>query len=187
MSTTDTAKEKLGQASGQAQQKTQELRGQAGSRVREQVDTRSTQAGEQVTSIAQAVRTTSDQLRSQGKERPAKLAEHAADRAERLGGYLQESDGERILGDVENFARRQPWLIAAAFAALGFLAARFVKTSSGGDGQQAGEGYAVAAWDQPPPVEEAPVPGALEATPPLAEPSAPPATGPLTGRPGSPS
>ncbi len=181
MSTTDTAKEKLGQASGQAQETAQELRSRAGTRLRDQVDTRSTQAGEELASLAEAVRTTSDQLRSQGKERPAKLTEQAAERAERLGGYLQESDGERIVSDVENFARRQPWLIAAAFAALGFLAARLVKASSGGDDQQAREGYSVAAWDEPPRAGEAPVPTVVGTNPPLAEPLPPPPSGPLAG------
>lgn len=125
-------REKAKPALGPAREKAQELRGQAGSRLRQQVDTRSTDTGEQVRSVAGAVRTTSEQFRSQGQERPAKVAEQAAERAERLGGYLVESDADRILGDVQDFARRQPWLVAALGAALGFLTARFVKASSGG-------------------------------------------------------
>lgn len=140
-STTGSAKEKLGQASGQAQEKAQEkaqqLRGQASGKLRDQVDTRSTQAGEQVRSVADAVRSTGEQLRGQGKDGPAKAADRAADAAERLGAYLVESDADRILGDVQNFARRQPWMIAAGGAALGFVAARFVRASA--DGEQAAD------------------------------------------------
>ena len=143
MSESNAAKEKLGQASGQVQEKAQpamgqarekaeEVRAQAGSRLREQVDNRSTQAGEQVQSLADAVRSSGEQLRSQGQERPAKVVEQAAERAERLGAYLRESDADRILGDLEDFARRQPWLVAVVGAGVGFFAARFLKASSRG-------------------------------------------------------
>jgi hypothetical protein len=60
------------------------------------------------------MRDMSGQLRSQGDDLPARLTGDVADRAERLGGYLRESDAERMLGDVEDFGRRQPWLMAAA-------------------------------------------------------------------------
>ncbi|HEV7774217.1 MAG TPA: hypothetical protein VGO48_13125 [Conexibacter sp.] len=78
------------------------------SRIREQVDQRSTQAGEQVSSSAHALRSTSERLREEGQDGPARAAERAADQAERLGGYLTESNADRILGDVEDFGRRQP-------------------------------------------------------------------------------
>jgi vacuolar-type H+-ATPase subunit H len=122
--------EKAQPAVDQAREKTQELRGQAGGRLREQVDTRSTQAGEQVTSMADAMRRTGEQLRSDGKEGPAKVTDQAAERAERLGGYLRDSDADQILGDVERFARRQPWAVAAGGVVLGFIASRFLKASS---------------------------------------------------------
>jgi hypothetical protein len=70
------------------------------------------------------------QLRRQGKDTPARYAEQAADRAERLGNYLKDSDGETILRDVEEFARRKPWAVAAGGLALGFAASRLLKASS---------------------------------------------------------
>jgi hypothetical protein len=76
------------------------------------------------------VRAVGASLREQGKDQPAKLAEQAADRAERLGSYLQESDADRILGDVEDFGRRQPWAVIAGGVALGLVASRFLKASS---------------------------------------------------------
>ena len=69
-------------------------------------------------------------LREQGKDQPAKLADQAADRAERLGSYLEESDADRILGDVEDFGRRQPWAVIAGGIAVGLVASRFLKASS---------------------------------------------------------
>jgi hypothetical protein len=59
------------------------------------------------------------------------VIEAVADRGERLGTYLVGADGQRLLRDVEGFARRQPWLIAGAGALAGFLTSRFVKASSG--------------------------------------------------------
>jgi hypothetical protein len=117
-------------AAEQAQEKAKQAAGEARSRVRDQVDQRSTQAGEQVSSAAQDVRSVGEELRRQGKDQPARMADQAADRAERLGSYLQESDADRILRDVEEFGRRQPWAMVAGGLALGFVASRFLKASS---------------------------------------------------------
>jgi gas vesicle protein len=125
----------------QAQEKAQEVRdkageqvrnvsGQARDRVRGQVDERSTQVGQQVSTQASDLRTVADQLREQGKDQPAKLVEQVADRADRAGSWLTESDADRILGDVEDFARSKPWAVAAGGLALGFMASRMLKASS---------------------------------------------------------
>lgn len=126
----DGVQDKAREAAGQVQEKAQEAAGQAKGRVREQVDQRSTTAGEQVHSAAQDARSVAEELRSKGKEQPAKYAEQAADRAERLGAYLKDSDADKILGDVEDFARRQPMAVLAGGLALGFAASRFLKASS---------------------------------------------------------
>jgi hypothetical protein len=115
---------------GQVQERAQQAGGQTRERVREQIDTRSTQAGEQIQVTAQAMRRASTELRDAGKEGPANLINQVAERGERLGGYLSEASGERILRDVEDVARRQPWLIAGGSVVLGFLGSRFMKASS---------------------------------------------------------
>ena len=124
------AKGKAQEVAGQAQEKAQQAAGQAKGRLRGQVDQRSTQAGERVASAAQDARSIGGELRRQGKEQPARLADQAAERAERLGTYLQESDADRILRDVEDYGRKQPWAIVAGGLALGFLGSRFLKASS---------------------------------------------------------
>jgi hypothetical protein len=129
-SATDQAKEKAQQATGAAREQAQQAAGHAKGALRNQVDQRSTLAGERVGTFASDVRTVGDQLRQQGKEQPAKLADQAAERAERLGSYLKESDADRILGDLEDFGRRQPWAVIAGGVALGFVASRFLKASS---------------------------------------------------------
>ena len=126
---TSQAQEKAQEIAGQAQEKAQEAAGQAKDQLRTQVDQRSTQAGEQVTSTASDIRTVSESLREQGKDKPAQLAEQAADRVERVGSYLTDNDADRILSDVEDFARRQPLAVIAGGIALGFAASRFLKAS----------------------------------------------------------
>ena len=122
-STTDQVKEK-------AREQTQQAAGQAREGVRSQVDRRSTEAGQRVGGFASDARSVSEELRKQGKDQPAKLAEQAADRAERLGDYLKQSDADRILGDVEDFGRRQPWAVIVGGLALGIVASRLLKASS---------------------------------------------------------
>jgi hypothetical protein len=118
------------QAKEKAQETAQQAAGQAKGRIREQVDQRSTEAGERVSGVAQDVRSVGEELRRQGKGQPAKLADQAAQRAESLGSYLTRSDGDTILRDVEDFGRRQPWAVIAGGLALGFAASRFLKASS---------------------------------------------------------
>ena len=144
-SATSQAKQKIENAGGEVRQqvghKAQELRSQAGEGVRQQLDGRSTQAGEQVSATANALRRVGGQLREEGNTTTAQYAEQAAQPVERLGRYLTEADGERLLRDAEQFARRRPWVAVAGGAALGFLAARFIKASSTHDAAAEQSGY----------------------------------------------
>lgn len=125
------AKEKVEQVQQQAGEKAQQLRSQAGSKLRAELDTRSTQAGEQVSSTAEALRKVSQELRSEQNEQPARLVEQAANGADRLGRYLSQADADQILRDLQGFAQRRPRVVVIAGAAAGFLVSRFVKASSG--------------------------------------------------------
>ena len=98
--------------------------------VRDQVDRRSTQAGEQASGVAHTLRQTAAQARGEGNDQQARLAEQGADRLERLGGYLTDADGDEILWRVEDVARRQPLLVAGAGLLLGIAFARVLKASS---------------------------------------------------------
>jgi hypothetical protein len=126
----DQAKEKAQQAMEMAQGKAQGAADQARGRLREQVDQRSTQLGDQVASNAGAVRSIAEQLRGQGKDKPAQVVDQVAERGERLGGYLKHSDTDGILDDVEEFGRQRPWAMALGGLALGLAASRMLKASS---------------------------------------------------------
>ena len=109
------AQDKAHEAAGQAQEKAQQAAGQVKEQARTQVDQRSTQAGEQVSQQAGDIRTVAEKLREEGKDGPAKVAEQAADRIEKVGSYLKQSDADRLLGDVEDFARQRPMAVVAAW------------------------------------------------------------------------
>jgi hypothetical protein len=127
----DQVKEQVHDKAQVAKDKARGALGQTRGRVSQQVDQRSTEAGERIAGTASDVRSIADELRRQGKDAPANLAEQVAGQADRVGDYLKGASGDRILLDVEDFARRQPMLVAAGALALGFAASRFLKASSG--------------------------------------------------------
>jgi hypothetical protein len=118
-----------------AKEKAQDVKAQAGEQVRKQFDERSTQAGDQLSQQVQDVRAVGDQLREQGKDGPAKLADQVADRGERLSSYLRDSDADRLIRDLEDFGRQRPLAVVAAGVVAGFAASRFLKASSRSRGQ----------------------------------------------------
>jgi hypothetical protein len=124
------AQEKAQDVAGQAQEKAREAAGNAQESIRQQIDDRSTQAGERVGSTAQDLRSVGEELRKQGKDTPAKLADRAAEQTEKVGSYLKDNGPDQMLEDVEDFGRQRPWAVLAGGMAAGILAARFLKASS---------------------------------------------------------
>lgn len=113
-----------------AQDAQQQVKETAQTSVREQVDTRSTQAGEQVSATALALRTTSRSLHEEGQDAPARAADQLAGYAERIGDYLTKTDGEQLLRDAEEFGRRQPLAAIGLGLVAGIAGARLLKASS---------------------------------------------------------
>lgn len=129
-SATEQAKQGAQQATEQVKGAAREGAQQARDRARDEVDRRSTEAGEQVSATADAIRQASSHLREQGQDQPARLVEQAAGHVERAGSWLQDSDGDRILNDVEDFARRNPMAVIAGGVVVGFALSRLLKASS---------------------------------------------------------
>jgi hypothetical protein len=129
-STTGQVKDQVRDKAQLAQDKAKGALGQARGQLRDQIDQRSTQAGERVSNTAADVRSIADELRQQGKDTPARMVDQVAGQAERFGEYLKGASGDRVLRDVEGFARSKPWLVAAGGLALGFAASRVLKASS---------------------------------------------------------
>ena len=124
------ASTKVQEAASVAQEKASEVREQGSARLRDQFDQRSTQAGSQVRSLAEALRRSGNDLQSEGNSGAAQLPNQTADRLERLGSYLEEMSGDDVMRDIESFARRRPWMLAGVGLLAGVAAARFMKASS---------------------------------------------------------
>jgi hypothetical protein len=167
-STTEQVKDQVREQAQVAQDRVRGAAGQTRSRLRDQVDQRSTRAGERLSGTATDVRSVAEELRRQGKDTPARLAEQAAGQTDRVADYLKGASGERLLRDIEDFARSNPWAVAAGGLMLGFTASRFLKASSSRRYQAAQTSY--------PTYEEAEV-GPY----PVAEPAAPVADVPVVG------
>jgi hypothetical protein len=165
--TGEQVKDKAAEVAGQAQEKAQQAAGQARDQVRTQIDQRSTDAGHKVSAQAGDLRDVGEQLRQQGKDGPARLADQAAGHVERAGSWLTESDADKILHDVEDAARSNPWAVVAGGIALGFAASRFLKASSSERYQARSGGTPSPAATMPPPQ---PVPPALPRVPEAGEP-----------------
>jgi hypothetical protein len=95
------------------------------------IDDRTSQLGKQIEAGAQELRKVGEQLRENAAgSLAAGYVEQGAQFVEELGRYLEDADSERLIADLENYARKQPWVIAGAALMLGFATSRFLKASS---------------------------------------------------------
>ncbi len=124
------AKQQTQQLAQQARQQAGELANRGGEQVKGQLANQKHQAAQRMTPVQTALRETGQQLRNQGQGPVAEYADKAADQVERFSGYLRETDVDEIMDEVRNFARSRPALFLGSAAALGFLATRFLKSSS---------------------------------------------------------
>ena len=111
--------------SEQARTATRQAREKAGTAFTE----RKTEVAGQVSSVADAVRTSSSQLRGSGHDQIAGITESLAEQAERAASYLRDADLRSIRRDFEDLARRQPMLVIGGALALGLIGARFLRSS----------------------------------------------------------
>jgi hypothetical protein len=128
-----------GQAQGQggfvdaAKEKIQRLASQARETAGEQVESRfstgKTRATQTLGTVAQTLKSSSQQLRDQQESGMGKYADQAANKIEELSRYLENASLNDVAGRIENFARREPALFIGGAVALGFLGARFLKSS----------------------------------------------------------
>jgi hypothetical protein len=113
---------------------------------------------EQKGTVAGGLTTVADSIKQVGEnltstEEPNKITETAAkytnslaEQIENISGYFERKDVRDMVRDVESFARRYPAYFIGGAVALGFLAARFLKSSSpkqlsGGTGRTFNEDY----------------------------------------------
>jgi len=85
---------------------------------------------EQIGGLAEALHQTTQHLQEHDHEEVAQYTGQAAQGLERFSKTLRERDINAIVGEVQDFARRQPAAFIGSAALLGFMAARFLKSSS---------------------------------------------------------
>lgn len=173
--------EKVQDVAGQAQDKAREAAGKAQETLQEQVGQRAKQAGEQVSGTAGDLRSVGEELRKQGKDGPAKIADRAAEQTEKVGSYLSSTGPEQMLHDVEDFGRQRPWAMLAGGLALGAVAARFLKASSRSRYQQRSTSSGPSASSSPSQVRPSQAPQVqppVSPAPAIPEPAGSPVVGP---------
>ena len=96
-----------------------------------QFESRMGTVSSEISSIAAALRRAGDELRREnGSSMGASVITTIAERVERFGASTSGRDLDSVLDDVQRLARRNPAAFAGTAAAIGFLAARFLKSSS---------------------------------------------------------
>lgn len=121
----------------QAKGKAQQLVGQAQEQVAQRLTSSTTQLKGQASgaldNFAEAIRQLGQQFRDQNQGIAASLvggyADRAAGQAQRLGAYLQHTEVDELVQQIERFARRSPGAFLGGTFAVGVLGARFLKSS----------------------------------------------------------
>ena len=135
------ARDAANQVAVQAKDAGMQMAGDARRAAEEQINQRSTMAGERVGIAAEDARDIAQTLRGKGREAPARFADQAADRMEEFARYLRDADSNRIMSDIRRVGREQPAVIVAGAAVVGVLIGRVVKASDP-NGSSSGSGAA---------------------------------------------
>jgi hypothetical protein len=104
-----------------------------------QLTTQKDRAFDGLGSVAQAVRSSTQQLRDQQHETLAGYVEQAADHIDRFAKQLRNKDVTELLDDAQRLARRQPAVFVGSAFAVGLIGARFLKSSTHHDADQPGD------------------------------------------------
>jgi hypothetical protein len=113
------------QVVGQAKNTLQQARDRASSSLGESKG----QIADQFGTIADALRRTTEHLRSEDQQRIAGLTETVARQVDQVANYLRGKDARAMRADLENLARRQPAIMLGGALVLGLIGARFLKSS----------------------------------------------------------
>jgi len=110
-------------------QHVQQTAGHVADQARSRAETQKDRATQSLTSTAHALRQTGQHLEDQGERAVGQAMDKSAGQIERLAEYVERRDVSQLIGEAEDFARRQPTLFLGAAFAMGFAASRFLKSS----------------------------------------------------------
>ena len=109
----------------QAKNTLQQAKDRAGSSLGESKG----QFADQIGAVAEALRRTTEHLRSEDQNRIAGLTETLARQVDQVSNYLRTKNAAAMRNDLENVARRQPAVMIGGALVLGLIGARFLKSS----------------------------------------------------------
>lgn len=133
----DSAKETAKGLLDQARSTAGQAYGVAAEKATEKIEEKKTDLASGLTSVADTIRQVSSTLRETDEQTgvtdtAAKYSDSLAGQIEQISKYFERNDVRAMVGDIEDFARRNPVVFIGGAFALGLLAARFLKSSSSG-------------------------------------------------------
>jgi len=117
------------QAKREAETEGNRLIGAARSRARSAFEHQQHRVADSIGSVAQALHQAANQLNEQNQDVAARYTDTAAERIERFADSLRDRNVDELVSQAEQYARRQPELFVGGAIALGFVLARFLRTS----------------------------------------------------------
>jgi len=131
---TEQVKDQVKQQTQQVVQQGQQYAGQAVDVLRTQIKSQLTHQkdalGVGVTEVAQIVKKSAEDLRGKGLGAFASpYIEQAGQKLTDFGTIAQQKDIDEVIRDTESFARVQPAVFVGIATLIGFVAARFLKSS----------------------------------------------------------
>ena len=130
----DTAKQQAQKALEQTKSAAGDALGQAKQKTTSWVETQLDMAADSLHQVSDAVRKAGQQFSAQDPNlhQIADVASTAANTVEGISTRLRDATVDEIITETESFARRQPSLFIGGVFALGFVLARFLKSTGGG-------------------------------------------------------
>ena len=126
------------QAKQQAEAEGNRLIGSARTRARSAFEHQQHRVADSIGSVAQALHQAADKLNEQNEDVVARYTDTAAQRIEQFADSLRSRNLDDLVGQAEQFARRQPEVFLGTAVATGFLIARFLRTSGSRASQRRG-------------------------------------------------
>lgn len=119
-----------GNGGNQAQEQAQALWQDAKQGARSMLDEQRHTAASGIGDLANALRTTARNLDSGNQATVARVARGAADSLEQISSALQRRDLDGLVREAEGYAKRHPVAFFGGAVLAGFLAVRFLKSTS---------------------------------------------------------
>ena len=106
-----------------------EAREKVQEKVEESVSSQKSMGADYIASFAQATGRAADQFENDIPQ-AAQFIRQASEQIQGFADTVRERDARELLGDVQDFARRQPTLFFGGAVVLGFAALRFLKSAA---------------------------------------------------------